>query len=235
VSVRLYIPGAQEGHIVSLSKEQTRHLKVLRKKEGELVRVFDGQGSEFEACIEDVSSGKITIQSTITPQKEPSVAITLACAVPKGARADVLIEKVSELGVSRIIPLLTSRSVVRPGSSKLERWRRITIEACAQSERAVVPEIEKPQTFASLLNRAHEYHSAFLCHASGEPLGSAFRPTTSVLLLVGPEGDFTDAELKSAVKAGCQKVSLGPTILRVETAAIAGLAQLISESQKVYK
>lgn len=234
--VRLYKEDAQKGQEVTLSKEQLRHLNVLRLRTGEPLRVFDGKGHEYEGVYtEKVRDGTLLLEREIPPQEEPKTAITLAIAVPKGSRMDFLTEKVSELGVQTIIPLLCARSVVKPGTQKIERWRRITIEACAQSGRATLPRVEDPLPFGALMEKVSNYNQAFLCQAGGEPLGSAYTGSASALVIVGPEGDFTEAELDGALRAGCQKVSLGPSILRTETAGIASVSQLVGLSQKVYK
>lgn len=233
--VRLYIPEAENGKEAAISKDQVRHLKVLRLKEGDKIGIYDGKGHEFETTYSGkVREGKALLEKTITPREEPKVKITLATAVPKGARMDILIEKVSEIGVSNIVPMICSRSVVEPKEAK-ERWRKIVIEACSQSERSIVPTISEPIKFADLLSTIKEYNHAFICHPTGLPLMKEYCECPSTLLIVGPEGDFTPAELDAAKEAGCTPVSLGPTILRTETAGIVAVAQIVALSQKLYK
>jgi 16S rRNA (uracil1498-N3)-methyltransferase len=230
------VPEAELGREIALTKDQIRHLKVLRLKEGERIGVFDGKGHEFEVVYsEKVSSGKIRLEKAAKGREEPKVKITLAIAVPKGGRMDVLVEKVSELGVYHIVPIICSRSVVKPGEAKVERLRRIALEACAQSERSIVPTISEPIEFAELLSTIKNYNHAFICHKTGQPLAKAYCECATALAIVGPEGDFTDAELQAAKEAGCTFVSLGPTILRTETAGITAVAQIIALSQKTYK
>ncbi|MEM3154264.1 MAG: RsmE family RNA methyltransferase [Candidatus Woesearchaeota archaeon] len=234
--VRLYVPEAEMGREIALTKDQIRHLRVLRVKEGDKIRIFDGKGHEFEVIYsEKVSNGKIKLEKATKGQEEPKVKITLAVAVPKGARIDVLVEKVSELGVNRIVPIICSRSVVKPREAKVDRLRRIALEACAQSERSIVPTISEPVEFGKLLDTVKEYNHAFICHKTGEPLTKAYDECESVLVIVGPEGDFTPVELDAAKEAGCVLVTLGPTTLRTETAGITAVAQIIALSQKVYK
>jgi len=236
VRVRLYVPEAEKGKEIALTKEQVRHLKVLRLKEGEKIGIFDGKGHEYEAVYsEKVSDGKMHIEKAMASQEEPKVKITLAIAVPKGTRIDTLVEKVSELGVTGIVPIITARSVVLPREAKVDRLRRIALEACAQSERSIVPTISGSIKFADLLDTVKEYNHVFICHKTGEPLTKAYDACYSILIIVGPEGDFTPAELQDAKEAGCTIVSLGPTILRTETAGIAAVAQIVGLSQKVYK
>ncbi len=234
--VRLYVPGAELGKEIALTRDQIRHLKVLRLKEGESIGVFDGKGHEFEVVYsQKVSEGKVLLEKAIKGREEPKVNITLAIAVPKGDRMDVLVEKVSEIGVSRIVPIICSRSVVQPREAKIERLRRIALEACAQSERSIVPTVSIPVPFAEVLSTIKTYNHAFLCHKTGQPLVKVYCECATALVIVGPEGDFTEAELAAAKEAGCTFVSLGPTILRTETAGIAAVAQIIALSQKIYK
>ncbi|HLF54246.1 MAG TPA: RsmE family RNA methyltransferase [Candidatus Nanoarchaeia archaeon] len=231
--VRLYVLEAEIGKKITLTKEQVRHLKVLRLTEGAKIRVFDGKGREFEAvCSGKVSEGHIAIEREVKGRKEPNLKITLAIAVPKGNRMDFLVEKVSELGVINIVPMICSRSVVKPSEMKVERWKKIAIEACCQSDRNIVPMVSKPIAFGELLPTIKNYNHAFLCHPTGQLLAEEYCECQSALIIVGPEGDFTQAEMDAAEEAGCTLVSLGPTILRVETAGITAVAQLISLSQK---
>lgn len=233
--VRLYVPEAEKGKEAAISKEQVRHLKVLRLKEGDKIGIFDGKGHEFEATYSGKVSNKIKLDKEIKGQEELKIKITLAIAVPKGARMDVLVEKVSEIGVSNIVPMICSRSVVEPREAKVERWRKIVIEACAQSERSIVPTISEPVKFGELLSTIKQYNHAFICHKTGIPLTKEYCECPDIILIVGPEGDFTPAEMEAAKEAGCTLVSLGPTILRTETAGIVAVAQITGLSQKVYK
>ncbi|RMD58354.1 16S rRNA (uracil(1498)-N(3))-methyltransferase [Candidatus Woesearchaeota archaeon] len=239
VRVRLYIPDAEHGKKVRLDVQQQRHLKVLRVKKGERIRVFDGRGREFEAIYSGkVRDNSLLLEREIDPLPEPGASITLATAVPKGKRADFLVEKVSELGVSRIIPIIYARSSVIPRDAKIERLRKIATEACAQSGRSTIPEIEKPITFAQALEKVREYNKAFLCHLSGELLQKAYHDETSIIIFIGPEGDFAPSELEAAQEAGIVKVRLGSTIQRVETAAISAVSQLCAlceARRKLYK
>jgi 16S rRNA (uracil1498-N3)-methyltransferase len=232
VRVRLYKENAEIGQKVALSKDQVRHLKVLRVKEGEKIRVFDGKGHEFEGTYAGKVSDELLLEKEVDARKEPAVQATLAIAVPKGARMDVLVEKVSEIGAANIVPILCSRSVVKPSEAKVGRWRKIAIEACAQSGRSIVPKVLQPITFSELLPTIKQYNHAFICHPSGQPLAKAYCECATALVIVGPEGAFTEAELEAAKSEGCTAVSLGPTILRTETAGITAIAQIVSLSEE---
>lgn len=222
---RIFHPEAQNGLIVSLTKDQQRHLKVLRIKPHEPIQVFDGKGNEFEGIYEGkVSDNQLRLKQ-VPAQKEPSVEITLAVAAPKLNRIDTLIEKTSELGVTKVIPTRFERSVVLPREGKIERLKRIAIEACAQSGRAKVPEITEMQDFASVLEKVSDYDCVLICDQAGQSLQQTLTQGR-ILVLIGPEGGVTESERQEAEKAGGQRISLGTTTLRVETAAISVVAQL---------
>jgi len=236
VRVRVYLPEAQIGKEIAITEEQVRHLKVLRLKEGEKIGIFDGKGHEYEGVYSaKVREGKIVPETEAKPQEEPKTNITLATAVPKGARMDVLVEKVSEIGVTNIVPIISKRSIVEPRENKVERWRKIAIEASCQSGRSIVPTISEPVKFKELLHTIKQYNKAILCHKTGKPLTETYEQCDNIIIIVGPEGDFTPEEIEQAKTAGCIAASLGPTILRTETAGITAAAQVIALSQKVYK
>lgn len=152
-------------------------------------------------------------------------SITLAQAIPKGKNMDWIIQKSVELGVSNIIPLITDRTIANPGDDKVEKWRRVALEACKQCGQNYLPEISQPisltrwlsnQTpsqlslIASLTDAAKPFRETLLTH----------RDLASVTILIGPEGDFTSAETKAALAANFQPITLGSLVLRVETAAL---------------
>jgi 16S rRNA (uracil1498-N3)-methyltransferase len=154
------------------------------------------------------------------------LALTIASAVPKGARADWMIEKLSELGVARFVPLMTQRSVVHPeGKNKIERWQRLAAESAKQSRRAGVMSIDPLTPVADVLKK-FAGRAAYLSTAAGAlPPSSIFHPPSSSLtLLIGPEGGWSDDELAGFAARDLTALTLGATILRVETAAIAAAA-----------
>lgn len=225
---RIYVRGKQQHHIQD----------VMRLDIGDEVVAFDGTGAEYKGVIEDSSSREVVIKVTrkeIAAKKLPE--ITLGVSVPKLDRMDFVIQKSTELGVDRIIPLLTERTIVlldeKKAASRAERWRNIAIEASKQSGRAQLPAIEPLTKFSAGLSRIDKYDIALLPTLQGEPvsLKEALKDKAckNAILFIGPEGDFTPAEVREAKKAGCVCVSLGPLVLRVETAAIAALAVLFYE------
>jgi 16S rRNA (uracil1498-N3)-methyltransferase len=211
---------------------------VLRLKLGDTLNVFDGSGHEAQARITEIA--KDSVRLTILQQSStPALPcrITLAQAIPK-KNMDLIVQKATELGVSSIVPLVSDRSVVKPDedSKKTERWREIALEACKQCGNNWLPEIEAPQ-------QAHDYLASLPKHdlkliASLQPDAKPLKTILgepanqkSVLILIGPEGDFTPAELSLAKSAGCLPLSLGPLVLRAETAAIYALSILHHELQ----
>lgn len=169
----------------------------------------------------------------------PSVAesrmrITLAQAVPKGQKLDFVVEKATELGVNRIVPLRTSRTIGGASEHKQERWEKLARSAAQQSGRRSVPEIEPSQQFVAFLPRIRTFDAAlFAWELATMPLRDSLRDlkgAENVLVIVGPEGGFSHAEAEAAVEAGARAVSLGSRILRTETAPLVLLTALLYES-----
>ena len=230
-----------------LDESEAHHcIDVLRLGVGSRVVVFNGRGSEITAEILALEKGRVHLKELISARAEPlRCAVTLAQAIPKGKSMDLIIQKATELGVAKIVPLLSDRTVVQLQedelSKKREKWKQVVIEAAKQSGQDWLPEIARPispkQFFAefdryelplvaSLQNDARSFKKV-LAHFR-EQHG---RRPRSALILVGPEGDFTPAETSWAKSAGCIPVSLGPIVLRTETAAIYSLSVLAYELQ----
>jgi len=210
--------------------KQIKHIKnVLRYKAGDAIRVFDGNGFEFQGLIQNIHKDKLEIKiENKTFIKKSFPAITIAVAIPKNVKMDYIVEKLTELGADRIIPMLTTRTVVRLNEKnkpdKLERWQKIAIYASEQSQRPYVPEIGPIMQTGEVLGKSKDYDLALIPTLFGErkqvkdTLKANYK---SVLVLIGPEGDFTPEEVASAKKCGCVSVDLGKTVLKVDTAAIA--------------
>lgn len=212
-------------------------LHVLRLKPGHRVYLFDGRGMEATGRILETLKDRVRleIEAHAHVDREAKVAITLAFSVPKGDRAAVLVEKACELGVRRLVPLLCQRSVVklRPeGSQKLEKWRRLAIEASKQCGRTYVTEVEGVTSFPELLEETGRHELALIASPGPgvRPLEEVVRRHPGVknlLCIIGPEGGFTEGEVEKAKGSGCLEVGLGPRILRMETAAIALVSMLL--------
>ena len=225
---RLYLDPNEFGlDEVALSGERASRLRdVLRVSPGAPLRVFDGLGSEREAVVASVGRGArgavtLALGEQVEPAPEPAVPVVLVCAFPRGSRGDWLVEKATELGAAALVPTAASRSVMAAGEGRVARWRRIAIEAAEQCGRAVVPPIGgKPPEGVALV--AHPGAPTTVRAA----LAAAPKPRT-VVLHIGPEGGWSEAEVEAFADHGAVAVSLGPRLLRVETAALVALAQTL--------
>lgn len=227
---RVHIPSLCAGQI-ELPPAQAAHLRdVLRLKAGDCVEAFDDAGSTAEARIISATNRNVTVEVGAIELAQPrAFCWTIASAVPKGPRADWMVEKLSELGTSLFIPLTTARSVVETaGKEKPQRWSRLAAEAARQSGRQGVMRIAATHTLDDLLKSSAEYPARwfFSTRADAIPLARFVRrkPPSSLLMLIGPEGGWTDAEIEKFQNAKFTAVKLAETILRIETAAIAAAA-----------
>jgi 16S rRNA (uracil1498-N3)-methyltransferase len=225
---RFYLPPSAWLGEPALTGDEARHLsQVLRKKAGETIIVFDGDGRRASAEVLSVSRDRVPLKiGEILPSRLPMPAITLAQAIPKGKNMDLIVQKSVELGISAIQPLVTRNTIVQPGEGKSEKWRRNALEACKQCGQDSLPQIADPLDFQSWV-AAQTAVPGLKLIASLTPDARPFRTvlkdhpgTIQATLLVGPEGDFTPEETKSAVAAGFFEISLGSIVLRVETATI---------------
>jgi 16S rRNA (uracil1498-N3)-methyltransferase len=199
---------------------EAHHLAVVcRATPGTVVTLFNGDGCEYPAEVIAADKKRVVLEvlSQQAPARELGTHVVVAAPLPKGDRADVLIEKLTELGVSEFIPLRTQRSVVHPHESKLERLQRGVIEASKQCGRNVLLTVQPLLDVAKLWSHADLPTQRLLAHPTGT---ARLDPRLSVAFAVGPEGGWTDAEVSAASAAGWQTVGLGPRILRVETAAL---------------
>ena len=229
---RVFIPAQLlDGERVTLDRASSRHLvKVLRLQAGAEVRIFDGCGTEIEGQI--VRAGAAGVELALGQRHRvplPLVPITLLQSVPRGDRMDVIVQKTTELGVTRIVPVLSARGMVKPPPGKTRRWRTIAQEASRQSGRADVPEVADPMGLDVALAGAAVAGGTRLLlweEQRALPLRQVVAqvPHVSVTLLIGPEGGFPETEVESARLQGFRAVGLGPRILRVETAALVAVA-----------
>jgi len=224
-------PQELEPGLVVLSETESRHAASSRRLAvGDEVVLFDGRGSEARGQVESIDRRAVRVEIGAVERREADAAVglTLAVAFPKGPRQDVLVEKCTELGVAAIWPMRCARSIAEPSAHRLGKLRRTVIEACKQSQRAWLCELREPVSFAEAVGAVGQFDAAVI--ADGSAVGSDAGGATShksVLVLVGPEGGLTTAELEAARDAGCGTLQLGKTILRTETAAIAAAVRLL--------
>lgn len=219
-------------HLV-VAGDRARYLgRVLRLRVGDEITVFDGSGPEWTATIEAMSKSEVTLQ--IVEQREAGtespLKIHLVQGVSRGERMDYVVQKATELGVTRITPVLTEYGVVKLGGERAEKrrehWAGVAASACEQSGRTRVPLIDTPLPLKDWFGAkpAEADVDLVLAPGAGTALAQVPSPQTRVCILIGPEGGFSPAEYEDAELAGFAAVSLGPRILRTETAAAAALA-----------
>lgn len=243
---RFYLPPESwNADALALRGSEAHHCRnVLRLEPGEKIVVFDGRGRELTAEIASAETGTIQLRKLREAQSPPlRCQITLAQAIPKGKNMDLIVQKAVEIGAAEIAPILSDRTVVRldeeNAAAKQSKWQIAAIEAAKQCGQNWLPRVHVPQTMAQFFQQ----HSRFDLQLIGSLQSDAVhlkkilaeysaehgdRPA-SVLMLVGPEGDFTPAELALARTQGCRPITLGPIVLRVETASIYCLSVLSYE------
>ncbi len=220
------------------SKNEISHIKkVLRQKEGDSICIFDGKGTEIIGKIISSSDKLIKIETTqISHQKQKAFHVTLACAIPKKSKFELIIEKCTELGVDRIIPLKTKRTEFyipkEKYDKKLKRYEAVSINASKQSNRKTLPEICQIMNFKDALSTIDNNCLALIGSLSADRknLKDVFpkllKNKKHIICFIGPEGDFTNDEMTLSIEAGCIPVSLGETVLKVDTAAISAISYI---------
>ncbi len=222
---RLFVRTAlAHGVAVELDAKQANYLgNVMRLGEGEHVLLFDGSSGEWIARIVEAGRKRMSLVAEDRTREQEAVPdLWLAFAPVKRAQTDWLVEKATELGVARFVPVITQRTIVE--RVKLERLEAIAFEAAEQCNRTTVPSLEEPQALGAFLKSSDPSRTVYFAdEAGGQPAASAFRPG-SATILTGPEGGFTDDE-RAAIRAApnAHPISLGPRILRAETAALAAV------------
>ena len=236
---RFHAPGVRApGQDLVLSGEEFHHLRhVLRLQVGDTLSLFDGIGKGFQASLVEMDRQRAVLKvgAEELPSPESPLELHLGLALAKGEKLDLMVQKGTELGVFAFHPLVTRRSDLKLDSeraeSRLNRWRRVALEACKQSGRTRIPEIFPPVALSSFLERQLPAHRLLL-HPDGEPAsgllqGALILGAASLLAAVGPEGGWSPDELQLLERGGFRGMCLGPRVLRAETAAIiaAGLLQ----------
>jgi 16S rRNA (uracil1498-N3)-methyltransferase len=216
---RLLLEGSAANHVA----------RVLRLRVGDALTVFNGGSGEFTSRIDEIhkDSVLVSVAEHRSSDRESPLSLTLAQGISRGERMDWVIQKATELGTSRIVPVLTRRSVVRldekQAERKLQHWRAIAVAACEQCGRNRVPELTPPVDFYELLASAAAPTRLLLSPGGDTRLDDLEGVGAGITVLIGPEGGLEDIEQEAALAAGFKAVRLGPRVLRTETAAIAAL------------
>jgi 16S rRNA (uracil1498-N3)-methyltransferase len=220
-----------DSKVALLSSEETHHLvRVLRLRAGDEAFVFDGCGREYRCRVAAIESrARLEIIEEILEEVESRARITLAQSLAKGEKFDFIVQKATELGVSRIIPLETQYTDVKlreeSAAKRVERWRRISMESLKQCGRRKLVEIASPIAIEDFLKSSGVVMIVFN-ERGGQAINEALKGVSDdseVAALIGPEGGWSEEELKGMEESGCRFVTLGPRVLRTETAAIVAL------------
>ncbi|MDD5038657.1 MAG: RsmE family RNA methyltransferase [Dehalococcoidales bacterium] len=228
--------GINEESLIISDIEQFHHLKnVLRLKAGEEITVFDSQGNECICSIKELNKKQAVLSVKARKRAEDKkIKTTIACAIPKQARMDDIMDYLTQLGVDTIIPMETERVIVKlepaQKDTRIERWKRLARSAAQQSQRNSVPLIGPVTSIESVISGSQDFDLKLIPTLAGETRHIkevlAESKVSNILVLIGPEGDFTPQEIELAKNAGFIPVSLGESVLRVSTAAIAVMSYI---------
>ncbi|WP_159883810.1 RsmE family RNA methyltransferase [Paenibacillus puerhi] len=252
--------GFSADHVTITGDDAHHLIRVMRAKAGDRAIVSDGCGREAVVVVRSLEGGEVTadVEAWLPPDREPGVDVWIAQSLPKGDKMELVIQKGTEIGAARFIPFSSARTVVQWDAKKegkrLERWQKIAKEAAEQAHRNRIPSVDSVQSWKQLLKLAAEADAAWFCYEkqdaqelrslirsalgktgradrpSGEAGSSRDRERLQLLIIVGPEGGFSEREAEEAEQAGCRPVSLGKRILRTETAAMVGLTCILYEA-----
>jgi len=235
---RFYVPkiNISSDQITIVEPSDVHHLvRVLRLKTGDKICVSDGEGVNYETRVVSLLRQKVILEiegkTSSKARNQKKVHISLGIAVPKNARFEEIVDKLTQLGIDTIIPMFTERTLVRKEvfEKRRDRFFRVMFSSAKQSGVSVLPELREGVDFLAFLKNFGAYDICLLPNLLHQSLSlkkavsllKARNRTAKILVLIGPEGDFTKREIDLALKAGCRGVSLGESVLRVDTAAIA--------------
>lgn len=229
-----------QGDWVRIDGEDVKHItKVLRLRSGDGVVVCDGQNTDYNGVIDNIGKDQVRVRldKAVPTGTEANIKITLYQAVAKGTKMDLVIQKGTELGVVRFVPVITSRTVVklqnkRDASKKVDRWQRIAMEAAKQSHRGRIPLVETAMEYTAAVQDMQNKDLALLPHTGENSRDIRSIPGQrgdydSIAVMIGPEGGFENSEIQRAQDMGVTTVKMGPRIMRTETAGIAVTAVLM--------
>jgi 16S rRNA (uracil1498-N3)-methyltransferase len=224
--LRLFVPSAQvEGTRVRITGAELRHLRTLRLAPGAALAVFDDRGREHDVRLERVAAREAwaTIVATHRPERDSPLDLVLAPALLKGTKMDLVVEKATELGVTRIAPVITRHTIAR--GAHTERWRRIALAAAKQSGRTRLPVVDAPVPLGGLVRAAWPGLRLIAWEsARTRALGALPATAAALVIVVGPEGGLAAEEIADAEACGFISVRLAPRVLRAETAALTAAA-----------
>ena len=226
------------GQKAIIQGDDVKHIyKVLRLDVGDKILINNSQGQEYLGRISDVNKNSVTVDllETLDQNAESNIQIDLYQGLPKSSKMDYIVQKATELGVNSIIPIITERVVVKSELGefkKTDRWKRIALEACKQCKRTIIPEVKGPITFDELLEGLKDYDLIVVPYENKEHYGikkmcqGIKDEVKTVAIVIGPEGGFEEEEIRAMECKGAHIVTLGPRILRTETAGIVTAAIL---------
>lgn len=225
---------------INIEGPDVNHIKnVLRLQEGNEIVICDGEGNDFSTIIESINDKNIKakIESIKKAETEPNLKVTLFQGLPKGDKMEYIIQKCVELGIDEIVPVVTSRAVVKLSDEKkmkkkIERWQKISESASKQSRRGRIPSISNALSYAEAIKEASSMDMKFIAYENENEVTLKQVLTTdenikTLGFYVGPEGGFTEEEVSKAVEAGIKPITLGKRILRTETASISLTAMVM--------
>lgn len=235
-------PEDVQGDTLILRKDEMHHLvRVRRKKIGSPFLAIDGQGILYQCLVEQLHTQAVHARILKRRRRvgEPNFQLTLAFALTKGRKFDWVVEKGTEIGISKFIPIVTERTVVPEDSVKSRRWQRIALAAMKQCGRSYLPEVQASQPIGAIWQNSGDYALKLLAHEKSSAALSQIieqflenrhlRNRKSGILLIGPEGGFTETEVQAGLEVGFRKLGLGPRRLRSETAALLGTALILEK------
>lgn len=226
------------GNTAVITGDDVKHIyKVLRLESGDQVNINNCEGKEYLGEIHSVDKREVRVNliKELEMSNESPLKITLFQGLPKSSKMDLIAQKGTELGIAEITPIITERVIVKSEIgefTKTERWKRIALEACKQSKRSLIPEINTPIDFEELLNRADEFDLIVVPYENEDGYGikklmqDIKSPVSNVAIVIGPEGGFEEREINALSDKGAKIVTLGSRILRTETAGFVCAALL---------
>ncbi len=229
------------GDAVTITGEDAHHIhRVLRMRKGDMVTVCDGVGTDYECRITDLCDTAVDLQViNRTPTTcEPTTAVTLYQGLPKGDKMEWIIQKCVEIGITRIVPVAMSRSVVKlnaaEGEKKQKRWQKIAAGAAEQSGRGCIPEVTAPISFSAALEQLKNEYAVTFYEGGGQPLSSLVgADTRQISIVVGPEGGIEAEEIEKLQQNGAFVATLGKRILRCETAPLVALSVIMQLTENL--